>query len=85
MLSSLESFPSVASDTLDEVPCCRLPGIVGSATGVGGEEGNFRRVRPLSTALTIHFHRGYKWTEPSSIFYLKWQVCEKIKIRHGII
>ena len=78
MLSSLESFPSVASDVLDCVPCGWLPGIVGSATGVGGEEGNFRRVRPLSTTLTIHFHREYKWTEPSSMFYLKWQVCEKL-------
>ena len=78
MLSSWESFHSVASDTLDEVPCCCLPGIVGSATGVAGEKGNFRRVSPLSTTFTIHFHREYKWTEPSSMFYLKWQVCEKL-------
>ena len=58
MLSSCESFPSVASDTLDEVPCCRFHGIVGSATGVAGEEGNselvlfLRHLQSISTGDT---------------------------------
>ena len=40
MLSSCESSPSVTTtETLDGVRCCRLAGVGGSATGVGGVEG----------------------------------------------